>query len=36
MINNQSKESIKIFDSLIDPENAEELQRTKTGADSLF
>ncbi|KAK2439154.1 COP1-interactive protein [Trifolium repens] len=34
MINDQSKESIKIFDSLIDPENAEELQRTKTDIET--
>lgn len=32
MINHPSGESIMIFDSLIDPQNAEELKRTKTGA----
>ncbi|XP_027191421.1 uncharacterized protein [Cicer arietinum] len=34
MINNQSRESTKIFDSLIDPEKAEELQRTKTDIET--
>ncbi|XP_045825708.1 COP1-interactive protein 1 isoform X1 [Trifolium pratense] len=31
---NKSKESIKTIDSLIDPENAEELQRTKTDIET--